>query len=153
LGHAKEAEQEYQQALAIDQGVTGSSPPAEIEYTRADAYFGLGDVEAVLAATARGTDRQIEHWRQARSYYQKSLETWKGIPNPGYLSPQGFSCGSPTKSSQAVVIADAALAKLRGSTRSQQLRAPVESLCVNHRSSSRMSDGETLNAGALGRRG
>jgi non-specific serine/threonine protein kinase/serine/threonine-protein kinase len=121
LGHTREAEHEYREALAIDQGVaTGGSPPAEVEYTRADSYFGLGDVEAALAAAARGTDRQIEHWSRARSYYQQSVETWKGIPNPAYVSPEGFACGSPTKSSQAVVIADTALAKLRSSPRSQQ---------------------------------
>jgi serine/threonine protein kinase/tetratricopeptide (TPR) repeat protein len=114
LGHVKAAEREYQQALAIDQGVaTGSSPPAEIEYTRADSYFGLGGVEAALAVAARQTDQQIEHWSQARSYYQKSLETWKGIQNPAHVSPEGWDCGNLTKSSQAVGMADAALAKLR----------------------------------------
>ena len=57
LGHAKDAEREYQQALAIDQGVAiGSSPPAEIEYTRADSYFGLGSVEAALAVAAGQTE-------------------------------------------------------------------------------------------------
>jgi tetratricopeptide (TPR) repeat protein len=116
LGHARDAEREYQQALAIDQGVAiGSSPPAEIDYTRADSYFGLGDVEAALAIAARQADQQIEHWSQARSYYHKSLEAWKGIQNPGHVSPEGWGCGNPTKSSQAVGIADAALAKLRGS--------------------------------------
>ena len=116
LGHAPEAEQEYRKALAIDQGVaSGSSPPAEIEYTRADSYFGLGNAEATMAAAARQTDRQIEHWSQAQSYYQESLDTWKGIRSPAYVSPQGFGCGNPTKSSQAVGMADAALAKLRGS--------------------------------------
>ena len=115
LGHAKDAEREYQQALAIDQGVAiGGSPPAEIEYTGADSYFGLGAVEAALAVAARQTDQQIEHWSQARSYYQKSLETWKGIQNPAHVSPEGWGCGSPTKSSEAVGIANAALAKLRG---------------------------------------
>ena len=116
LGRAEEAEHEYREALAIDQGVAiGSSPPAEIEYNRADSYFGLGVVEAKLAAAARQTDQQIEHWSQARSYYQKSLETWKGIQNPARVSPEGWGCGSPTKSSQAVGSADAALAKLLGS--------------------------------------
>lgn len=117
LGHAKDAEREYQQALAIDQGVAiGSSPPAEIEYTRADSYFGLGTVEAALAAAARQPSQQIEHWTQARSYYQKSLETWKGIPNPAYVSPEGWGCGNSTMTRQALAIADAALAKLRGPT-------------------------------------
>jgi tetratricopeptide (TPR) repeat protein/tRNA A-37 threonylcarbamoyl transferase component Bud32 len=121
LGRAEEAEHEYREALAIDQGVArSSSPPAEIEYTRADAYFGLGDVQAALAAAARQTDQQIEHWSKARSYYQESLETWKGIPSPAYVSPEGFGCGSPTQSNQALRIADAALAKLRGSTGSKQ---------------------------------
>jgi serine/threonine protein kinase/tetratricopeptide (TPR) repeat protein len=120
-GHAKEAEHEYREALAIDQGVAkGSSPPAEIEYTRADAYFGLGDVEAALAAAAHQTDQQIEHWSKARSHYQESLGTWKGIHSPAYVSPEGFGCGSPTQSSRAVGIADAAVAKLRGSTGPQR---------------------------------
>jgi hypothetical protein len=39
LGQAKDAEREYQQALAIDQGVAiGSSPPAEIEYILTSAW-------------------------------------------------------------------------------------------------------------------
>jgi non-specific serine/threonine protein kinase/serine/threonine-protein kinase len=121
LRDTRAAEHEYREALVIDQGITtGGSPPAEVEYTRADSYFGLGDVEAALAAAARGTDRQIEHWSHARSYYQQSVETWKGVQNPAYVSPEGFGCGSPTKSSQAVMIADTALAKLRRSPRAQQ---------------------------------
>ena len=61
---------------------------------------------------ARQTNQQIEQWRQARAYYQKSLETWKGIQNPAHVSPEGWGCDNPTKSSQDVGIADAALAKL-----------------------------------------
>jgi tetratricopeptide (TPR) repeat protein len=115
LGQAREAEHEYLEALAIDQGVAGgSSPPAEIQYTSADSYFGLGNVEAALAAVARRTPQEMEHWSHAKSYYQKSLDTWRGIPNPGYVSPAGFGCGGPTKSSEAVLVADAALAKLQG---------------------------------------
>lgn len=77
----------------------------------ADCYEGLGKYHATLAAhTGARAEDQIAHWRQARDWYQKSLETlneWARLTRSN-----NYSARLAQAATSAVAQCDAALAKL-----------------------------------------
>jgi tetratricopeptide (TPR) repeat protein len=76
------------QALAIFQ----SAPPAESENDfvlsgTAETYSGMGMAEAALATNKKLVfDQRVRHWREAESWYQRSLEIWAQMRNRGALA-------------------------------------------------------------------
>ena len=99
MGKLEEAWASFHKALDLLQ------PSADEErrdvpalYALADVYAGLGDVSAAKARR-RGSDAVLSAnlWNETRGWYQKSLTTWKQIPNPSSLSPNGFSVGDPRR--------------------------------------------------------
>jgi hypothetical protein len=66
----------------------------------ADAYAGLGRV-----ATAQA------NWREARSWFQRSLDMWGRVHNPGQMNPHGFDTEGPGAVRAELARCDAALAK------------------------------------------
>ena len=72
------------------------NPNAQMLYVIADSNTGLGDVMQ-LRASDRTQSRavQIELWQSAVSFYQESLQTWRKVPEPGIVSPDGFDCVPP----------------------------------------------------------
>lgn len=86
----------------------------DAQYAIADTYSGLGNLSRMLGYDAHRTIAQrIDSLREANRYYQRSLEAWGKIHNPGSRSPVGFTCGSPKKVTQQLAKCDAALAKLK----------------------------------------
>lgn len=73
------------QALALSEKESQLPHPSEESlYTVAESYANLGDAEA--AAAVKNGDA---HLSEARAWYQRSLDVWGHIKEPGLLSPGG----------------------------------------------------------------
>jgi tetratricopeptide (TPR) repeat protein len=84
------ARHRYQDALALFPNVVESGSTAvETLYAVADSYAGLGEVEVRTAAMAPG-DVRTSHLRQALSWFDRSLEVWGQVKEPGLASPSGY---------------------------------------------------------------
>jgi serine/threonine protein kinase/tetratricopeptide (TPR) repeat protein len=114
-GKRDQASEEAQRGLNIAQTIIAANPNIlEAQYVLADAYSGLAELSRMQAFEVSQTpQQQIRYWSEARSYYQRSLDAWKGIQNPGARTPVGFACGNPRKVAQQIAKCDAALARLR----------------------------------------
>jgi non-specific serine/threonine protein kinase/serine/threonine-protein kinase len=105
----------FQRALALGEPLaTASRSNAEAVYTTAGAYAGLGEIETVFATDPRlpRTDR-VEHWKKATSSYNRSLELWGYIKEPGAVSPDGFTCIPPAIITRQLAHCEQMLRKLQ----------------------------------------
>jgi serine/threonine protein kinase len=108
-----EAAKEYEQALAISQQVISqSSNMLEIQYAMADSYAGLGDLSRKKAEAVNVVRERIVNWTDARNQYQRSMNAWRQIHNPGATSPIGFACGNPAQVVQALAECESELRTL-----------------------------------------
>jgi hypothetical protein len=83
----------YYKALELAKPeATSLHPNEQVRYSTADCA-GLAEIEATRAGT-RGLSRgkRIEHWTQATSSDERSLQIWAQVKEPGVLSPDGFDC-------------------------------------------------------------
>jgi len=80
----------------------------------AGAYSGMGLAHAALA-TAKGArvEQQLEHWHEARSWYQKSLDIWLGMRSRGALAR--VDADKPQEMVGRIAECDIAIARLRSS--------------------------------------
>jgi serine/threonine protein kinase len=93
IGDFKVASTDFREALsALDPFLSERVPDEQALYTAADSYAGLGEVESKEAYQAAGAGGQKAHWVAARSWYEQSLQQWKKIQHPMYVSPNGFEC-------------------------------------------------------------
>lgn len=58
---------------------------------------------------------QFAYWREANSWYEKSLCVWRSIPNRSMLSPSELDVGDPEQVAEHLATYKAALDKLRKS--------------------------------------
>jgi eukaryotic-like serine/threonine-protein kinase len=101
-GESNQAIDAFRMALKLTQTLTNTSNSnAQMLYTIADSNTGLGDAMQ-LQASDRAQPRavQIERWQSAQSFYEESLQTWRKIPEPGIVSPDGFDCVPPAAVAQ-----------------------------------------------------
>ncbi len=90
-GELNEAAERYQKAVEMAlSAAVADAENMEVLYALADAFGGMGDVEAAKAQQAVSVSEKREHWKEARVSYQKSLDAWAKIPNPTVISPNGF---------------------------------------------------------------
>ncbi len=74
----------------------------------AKAYYQLGNCQALLATEARTQpNEQLNHWREARNWYQKSRDIYQDLKNHSTLS--GADATKPDELAKAIAKADAAL--------------------------------------------
>jgi eukaryotic-like serine/threonine-protein kinase len=93
IGQLSAASRTYTMALeALAADRAAKSPGGDVVYASATSYAGLGDVEAMLAASARGPVQRIAHLRQALTWYDLSLGEWRTVAEPGLVSPSGYDC-------------------------------------------------------------
>ena len=104
----------YQKALELVRPeATASHPNEQALYSTADSYAGLGEMEINLASdTTQTVRKQITHWDQARSWFQRSMSTWKQIAEPGMISPDGFDSIPPRAVTRQLGRCKEALARL-----------------------------------------
>jgi hypothetical protein len=82
----KSASEMYYTALELAKPEATSLHPNErARYSTADSCAGLAEIEATLAGT-RGLSRgkRIEHWTQATSSDERSLQIWAQVKEPGF---------------------------------------------------------------------
>jgi tetratricopeptide (TPR) repeat protein len=115
LGDMQNADSTYRKALAILEPLKPSEN-IQAAYADADIYFGLGDLARSLAKRAPAPTEQRRRWVEARQWYQKSADASAKIPNPGQLSPQGFTYPARAEAADAIVSCDTALRQLASST-------------------------------------
>jgi serine/threonine protein kinase len=98
VGDLKSATDMYRNALQLAEPVATSAQPSEESlYVTADSYALLGEVESRIAAGRfLKPAQQVEHLKQAHSWYGKSANIWRLIKEPGVISPNGFDCVPPS---------------------------------------------------------
>jgi serine/threonine protein kinase/tetratricopeptide (TPR) repeat protein len=101
IGKLRDASTAYTKALDIA-NLSFSLQHMDIPafYAAADAYEGMGDVAAAEARKAQDPALRSKLWNDAHSSYEKSLNTWKQIPNPSRISPNGYLTGDPRQIAQ-----------------------------------------------------
>ena len=86
----------YEKALEMTEPLATARPPNVLAlYVVADAYSGLGDIASGRATRAGAAAQEALYWKEASSWYEKSLRISREIPNHGVVSPEGFAAVSP----------------------------------------------------------
>jgi serine/threonine protein kinase/tetratricopeptide (TPR) repeat protein len=113
LGRFDDAREAYMRALRVSEPPAANNPPnLQAQYTLADTYSGLGDIAMHGARRTSNSSEQLSYWREATSWYEKSLGTWRVIPNRSVISPSQFDVGDPVKAAKHLAECKAALYKL-----------------------------------------
>jgi tetratricopeptide (TPR) repeat protein len=88
-----------------------------------EAYSGMALAHAALAA-AKGVsvEQQLQQWREARSWYQKSLDIWVEMRSRGALAR--VDADKPQEMAGGIAQCDAAIARVLGSHGSRSNLAP-----------------------------
>jgi non-specific serine/threonine protein kinase/serine/threonine-protein kinase len=116
LGRFDEALETYWRALRVSEPPAGRNPPnLQAQYTLADSYSGMGDVAVHLAGRSRHPMEQLSYWKEAGSWYEKSLGIWHMIPNRSVISPSEFDVGDPEQVAKQLAACKATLEKLEKS--------------------------------------
>jgi non-specific serine/threonine protein kinase/serine/threonine-protein kinase len=103
----------FLKSLAMIEALS-TADPTNVQKLRdlAVSYAGLGDLYTRSALTGTiPVSRQSEHWRQARSWYQRSLNIWLDLRQRSAL--QTSDTNLPDEISGKIAQCDASLAKLR----------------------------------------
>jgi serine/threonine protein kinase/tetratricopeptide (TPR) repeat protein len=96
MGKLPEAAAEYAKALEtanLEFSLQRMDLPAL--YAAADAYAGIGDVAVATATGLKDPMARSKLWADARASYEKSLNTWKQIPNPSRINGNEYPVGDP----------------------------------------------------------
>jgi tetratricopeptide (TPR) repeat protein len=92
MGQVQQAEDEYKKALeTANLSVSLAHGDIPAVYAAADAYLGLGDANAAEARKARETAARVRLFKEARSFYEKSLDTWKQVANPSSMNGNDYT--------------------------------------------------------------
>ena len=123
-GDPRQGLQRFRHALAIFKTLPTDGPRnVYVLNGFASAYSGFGDAYSALAAgTTLSAKRQIELWRTAHSWYQKSLDIRLDKRNPP-AARNVFDSQEPKRLAKNIAKCDAAVAKL-GSLPSRASRRP-----------------------------
>jgi non-specific serine/threonine protein kinase/serine/threonine-protein kinase len=97
---------------AIETEEEFGAPTPSHRRTLAGNYTMLGALYA-RAASIKSVprDERVERWREARDWFQKSLNVWRDLRDKGLLS--GTSAAKPDEVSKEIAVCDAALEKLK----------------------------------------
>ena len=111
----------YQQALEVFEGLLADDPTdGEAQRDVLQCYEMLGAESARCGARAEApAEEQLEHWRQAREWYQRSLSIWVDMRERGMLTAP--ESGTPDEIMAEIAKCDAAIAGLE-----QNAEAPEE---------------------------
>lgn len=124
-GRTAEALESYGKVVAIRE-VMSATDPTNIRDRRdlAVSYSKLGELHSAIASDSKSTaTKQIASWREARSWYQRSLDIVFDVREKGLLPASGIQLGammSPSSLkveniSNEIARCDGALARLQGS--------------------------------------
>jgi eukaryotic-like serine/threonine-protein kinase len=111
-GKFPEALENYKQSLDMREIYVKEHPNESGMHGRlGETTFDLGDLYAKMA-TVNGTsaNNKIMYWREAKSWYQRSLEVWQTLSKNGTL--QGYQAAKPDETLQAISKCDESLAQM-----------------------------------------
>ncbi|HMV50100.1 MAG TPA: tetratricopeptide repeat protein, partial [Blastocatellia bacterium] len=113
-GDFAEAEEHYREAQTRLESLAGKDA-ANLEMSRALAgcYARFGKLHAALAAKTKS--QQVENWRQARLWFERSLEIWKSKMPGSLLSP--VDARDKQQTMNELAACEAALARLEANGR------------------------------------
>jgi non-specific serine/threonine protein kinase/serine/threonine-protein kinase len=114
MGKSVEAAEEYRRALVIVEPIMTSHPHiVDVQYAAAEIYTDLGKLCEDLASGVHSTrQQQLQSWKDARDWYQRSQGAWRDVANPGATMPSGFACGNPQAVAAMIAKCEAAVASL-----------------------------------------
>ncbi len=117
LRNLEAAEASFKKAVSlVNETAKTSHPNMQAVYTLADAYTGLGDVEANRASDQRRMpDVRLQHWQQSATWYKQSAQMWQRVPEVGRISPDAFDCVPPTAVARRLSQAEANIQKISAS--------------------------------------
>ncbi len=103
-----------QRSLAIAEQLSVANPSnPELSVIVATACSGLGSTHATFAADTRhNAAMRLAEWREARTWFQKSMDIWTKLKAGGKFTSVVY--GSPEKVQREIERCDAALAKIGG---------------------------------------
>jgi non-specific serine/threonine protein kinase/serine/threonine-protein kinase len=82
------------------------------------SYATLGDAEEILAARAHmPAGKQMQHWREARSWYQQALQSYLSLRSQTAL--RGEEAGQPGRMAQEIAKCDTMLRKVQSPVASE----------------------------------
>ena len=85
-GDVKGVLENYQQAIPVFETLAARSPAnSKTQTDLALTYYDLGVAQSKLAQAGSASSDSSEDWRQARSWYQKSLDVWQDLRSHGTL--------------------------------------------------------------------
>ena len=101
LGRTAEAKTQYEECRGILEPLQQANPDnAEALYALAETYAGEGDISVRLAKEAKHKSTRNAAWNSAADWYQKSLNTWSGVPNPVRISTSTMEVRIPAEVSR-----------------------------------------------------
>jgi tetratricopeptide (TPR) repeat protein len=113
-GHAAEAIKLLNQPLVIFEKLFAASPSDELAHFRiANIQEVLGQGYAALAADVRTpVQKRLANWREARSWFEKSLKTYTSFRDAGKTT--GEEAANVDVVTEQIAKCDAAIARLSG---------------------------------------
>ena len=106
-----EALENYRQALDLRETYLKEHPTESGIQTRlGETTFDLGELFAKMAGAETSIQAKGKNWREAKLWYQRSLEIWQAQSGNGTL--QGYHSAKPVETSNAISRCDKALAGL-----------------------------------------
>ena len=110
IGDLKGTIENYRLALPVFEMLAARSPAnAKTQTDLGLTYYDLGMAQSKLAPAAFASSDSVEDWRQARSWYQQSLDVWRDLKNHGTL--RSVDASKPEELTQEIARCDSALAK------------------------------------------
>lgn len=115
LGRLPEALESYQKELRLVEALVASDPGnAEHRFDLAMTYSKLGQTRATLTSQSKTPrDERIERWREARSWFQRSLDIFLDQRRRGPI--RAIYAGEMEKVGKEISRCDAALSKFQPS--------------------------------------
>ncbi len=116
-GKAEQAKHEYAESMGVLEPLNRSNPEdKEVRYALVDAYTGAGALAGKLAESESNRAEKLAQWQSARSWLEQSLNIWRQIPNPAFISPTGFKTILPGEVSRRLAKCDTQVAALKESS-------------------------------------
>ena len=119
LQHRKQkslAEDDYRQTISVSEALLSKAPDkVEIRYILAQAYLGLGQLRSLGAhKSSVSREQQFSSWNEAKSWLQRSSDSFHQIPYPVAVTPNGFDAITGRDIERAMSRCREALGRLRG---------------------------------------
>ena len=116
LGRLAQADEKYRTALQlVEPAATAIPPNLRAQYTLADLYAGLGDLSSRRAARRDGNAESMNALKEARRWYEKSLEAWQRLPLRAATAANLFDIMAPEIVAQNLAMCRQAIQRLEDS--------------------------------------